>query len=141
MRMRGRRGGERARVTSSGSTSNSNAQAQIFCTTSHPMLTCQRNNPTRIEPQKLKEWEEREATRQAQLEGLGADGDKRKQQRRGGGPDADGGAEEEEGSRFVAYVPLPDQAAIEQRVLEKKVRGLFLLSEPSTAVGRHWERG
>jgi len=58
--------------------------------------------------------------------GLGADGaaaagggkQQRKQQWGGGG------APDEDEPRFVAYVPLPDQAAIEQRVLEKKVRVL-----------------
>jgi pre-mRNA-splicing factor ISY1 len=41
----------------------------------------------------------------------------------GGGLGGGGGAEEDGGTQFVAYVPLPDQAAIEQRILEKKVRG------------------
>lgn len=78
----------------------------------------------RIKAQKLKEWAEKEAERDAALAGAGGEPSKqkRKQQRQGGGGEVD---DEDETPQFVAYVPLPDQAAIEQRVLEKKKQELL----------------
>ncbi|GFH21219.1 uncharacterized protein HaLaN_18477 [Haematococcus lacustris] len=71
--------------------------------------------------QAVLEWEEKEHERQTAL------GRKRAP---GLGVGDDEGSEEEEddgaaGARFVAYVPLPDQAAIEARVLEKKKADLM----------------
>ncbi|KIZ04778.1 putative Pre-mRNA-splicing factor ISY1 like protein [Monoraphidium neglectum] len=93
-----------------------------------------------IQAQKLREWEAREAERDAALAGTAAGGSGvgvgagAKQQRKGqlaggggggGGLGGGGGAEEDGGTQFVAYVPLPDQAAIEQRILEKKKQDLL----------------
>ncbi|KAL4452496.1 hypothetical protein ABPG75_008158 [Micractinium tetrahymenae] len=72
----------------------------------------------------IAEWEEKEAERQAafaairggELGGGGGDG----QAADGGVAAADGGA-----SQFVAYVPLPDQKEIEQKVLESKKAALL----------------
>ena len=72
----------------------------------------------------IAEWEEKEAERQAafaavrggELGGGGGDG----QAADGGAAAADGGA-----SQFVAYVPLPDQKEIEQKVLESKKAALL----------------
>ncbi|PNH08768.1 Pre-mRNA-splicing factor ISY1 [Tetrabaena socialis] len=55
------------------------------------------------------DWEEREMERQAALSSVAA---------RGGGAGGGGGEGEEE--RFIAYVPLPDQQAIEAKILEMK---------------------
>lgn len=71
----------------------------------------------------IAEWEEKEAERQAafaaarggELGGAGGDG-----QAADDGAAADGGA-----SQFVAYVPLPDQKEIEQKVLESKKAALL----------------
>lgn len=61
--------------------------------------------------QAVKSWEEQEAERQS------ARSSSRAAAR---AEDADGGA-----TQFVAYVPLPDQKAIEQLVLEKKKQDLL----------------
>lgn len=59
----------------------------------------------------IEEWQEREAERQAAFAAIGgAGGD-------GQGEGGEGGAA---ASQFVAYVPLPDQKEIEQKVLESK---------------------
>jgi len=63
----------------------------------------------------LAEWEAREAERAAGAAAAGASGS-----RAAGGEAADG-----EAPQFVAYVPLPDSAAIEARVLERKKRDLL----------------
>ena len=61
--------------------------------------------------QAVLDWEEKEAERQAAVKS-GAVGGK------GGAGGGTGGAEGEE--RFIAYVPLPDQQAIEAKILEMK---------------------
>ncbi|WIA21849.1 hypothetical protein OEZ85_004225 [Tetradesmus obliquus] len=63
--------------------------------------------------QALAEWQEKDAERQAALAGVTDKAARMKQQQGGDGEDA-------AGPQFVAYVPLPDQKAIEQMVLEKK---------------------
>ncbi|GBF95063.1 pre-mRNA-splicing factor [Raphidocelis subcapitata] len=77
-----------------------------------------------IAARRLQEWEEKEAERDAALAGLGgaAAGVGGGARRGGGGA---GAGEADDGPQFVAYVPLPDQAAIEQRVLEKKKQDLL----------------
>ncbi|KAI8469333.1 MAG: Isy1-like splicing factor [Monoraphidium minutum] len=81
----------------------------------------------RIQAQKLRDWEEREAEREAALAGTAAGGagagGAAKLKR--GGRQGGGGLDEKQEHQFVAYVPLPDQAAIEQRVLEKKKQDLL----------------
>lgn len=64
--------------------------------------------------QAIAEWDEREAERQAAFAAVG-----------GGMPDADAAAAEQSAPQFVAYVPLPDQKEIEQKVLEGKKQQLL----------------
>ncbi|KXZ56754.1 hypothetical protein GPECTOR_1g68 [Gonium pectorale] len=64
--------------------------------------------------QAVLDWEEKEHERQQALSSV-----------RGGAAAAAGGAEGEEGARFVAYVPLPDQQAIEAKILEMKRNDLL----------------
>eukprot|EP00877_Chromochloris_zofingiensis_P010351 jgi/Chrzof1/556/Cz01g20100.t1 len=61
----------------------------------------------------IAEWEEKEQERQAALAGVTGRMTGTEQQH------------EDEVPQFVAYVPLPDQQAIEQRVLEKKKQDLL----------------
>lgn len=63
--------------------------------------------------QAIAEWEEKEQERQAALAGVTGRMTGTEQQH------------EDEVPQFVAYVPLPDQQAIEQRVLEKKKQDLL----------------
>ena len=68
--------------------------------------------------QAIEEWQEREAERQeafAAVRGGMADGS---------GSAHDGGGDED-APQFVAYVPLPDQKEIEQKVLESKKQQLL----------------
>lgn len=70
----------------------------------------------------IAEWEEKEAERQAAFAAV------RGGELGGGGGDgqaADGGAADGGASQFVAYVPLPDQKEIEQKVLESKKAALL----------------
>lgn len=71
--------------------------------------------------QAIDEWEEKEAERQA------AFADVRGGMPEGGAADAGGqGAREAAtATQFVAYVPLPDQKEIEQKVLESKKQQLL----------------
>lgn len=64
--------------------------------------------------QRIAEWEEKEEERQAAYSKIG--GERAAALLEAGDEDA---------PQFVAYVPLPDQAAIEQRVLEKKKQDLL----------------
>lgn len=69
----------------------------------------------------IADWEEREAERQAALASVRGgmeDGE-------GGGAAARNAAAGGDGPGFVAYVPLPDQKEIEQRVMESKKRQLL----------------
>eukprot|EP00882_Tetradesmus_deserticola_P003365 GHRQ01003561.1.p2 GENE.GHRQ01003561.1~~GHRQ01003561.1.p2 ORF type:complete len:276 (+),score=127.02 GHRQ01003561.1:563-1390(+) len=70
-----------------------------------------------IQAQALAEWQEKDEERQAALASV-TDKALRKQQQQQSGADASG-------PQFVAYVPLPDQKAIEQMVLEKKKQELL----------------
>jgi pre-mRNA-splicing factor ISY1 len=69
--------------------------------------------------QALAEWQEKDEERQAALAGVTDKAARKKQQQQSG---ADG---DSSGPQFVAYVPLPDQKAIEQMVLEKKKQELL----------------
>jgi pre-mRNA-splicing factor ISY1 len=66
--------------------------------------------------QAIEEWEEREAERQAAFAAVG-----------GGMPEGGdaAAAAEQTAPQFVAYVPLPDQKEIEQKVLESKKQQLL----------------
>ena len=56
----------------------------------------------------MDDWAEKEEERRAAMASTAS------------GQAAGAGGHEDEGPQFVAYVPLPEQAAIEQLVLEKK---------------------
>ncbi len=62
--------------------------------------------------QVLADWEEKERERQEAYAGI----------KTAAGHELH---EDDDAPQFVAYVPLPDQAAIEQRVLEKKKQDLL----------------
>lgn len=67
--------------------------------------------------QALEEWQEKEAERQAAFASLRA---------HDGGNDAGNQGDDAAGvPQFVAYVPLPDQKEIEQKVLESKKQQLL----------------
>lgn len=72
-----------------------------------------------VRAEAILEWEEKEHERQLALKGVSTTGGKGGAGGRGGADDAD------EGARFVAYVPLPDQKAIEAKLLEMKRNDLL----------------
>jgi hypothetical protein len=82
-------------------------------------------------PQAILEWEarehERSGARSEAQHGVGGGGRAQGEGRGNGDTEGEGGEGEGVGAaaRFVAYVPLPDQRAIEEAVLAKKKADLL----------------
>lgn len=69
----------------------------------------------KLRAEAVAEWEEKEKERQELIAEVGSKE----------GPNHVGEAPEQEAPQYIAYVPLPDSKAIEQRVLEKKKQDLL----------------
>ena len=84
------------------------------------LLRVEEEAEKQIRAEAILDWEDKEAERQAALS-LGKGG-------------AQGITNEAEDSQFVAFVPLPDQKAIEQKVLEKKKQDLLAKYQTSSLI-------